>query len=132
MQICWDHFFPESSRVLALKGAELLVMPTHGFLECRAMARAVDNGIYVATAYFWNDGTAIYAPDGTIVDKATGKGYAIAEIDLNKICYVRYLSCNSRGEPNDYYLHTFPVRIRSTFSSRAASSVSRASSPTSF
>lgn len=105
MQICWDHFFPESSRVLALRGAELLVMPTHGFLECRAMARAVDNGIYVATAYFWNDGTAIYAPDGTIVDKATGKGYAIAEIDLNKICYVRYLSCNSRGEPNDYYLH---------------------------
>lgn len=105
MQICWDHFFPESSRILALKGAELLVMPTHGFLKCRAMARAVDNGVYVATAYFWNDGTAVYAPDGAILDKATGKGYALAKIDLNKICYVRYLSCNSRGEPNDYYLH---------------------------
>ena len=105
IQICWDHFFPEATRILALKGAELIVMPTHGFMECRAMCRAVDNGIYVATAYFYEEGTVVYGPDGTVLDKAIGKGYAMADIDLNKMCFVRYLSCNSRGEPNDYYLH---------------------------
>ena len=105
IQICWDHFFPEVTRILALKGAELIVMPTHGFMECRAMCRAVDNGIYVATAYFYEEGTVVYGPDGTVLDKAIGKGYAMADVDLNKTCFVRYLSCNSRGEPNDYYLH---------------------------
>jgi N-carbamoylputrescine amidase len=28
VQLCWDNFFPEASRVLALKGAEIIVAPT--------------------------------------------------------------------------------------------------------
>ena len=47
----------------------------------------------------------VYGPDGTVLDKATGKDYAMEDIDLNKMCFLRYLSCNSRGETNDYYLH---------------------------
>lgn len=105
IQICWDHFFPEATRILALKGAELIVMPTHGFLPCRAMARAVDNGVYVATAYTNREGAMVIAPDGEVLADGMKNGYAFAEVDLNKPCYVRYLSCGSRGDPNDYYLH---------------------------
>ena len=33
--ICWDQWYPESARIMALKGAEILIYPTAiGWLEC--------------------------------------------------------------------------------------------------
>jgi N-carbamoylputrescine amidase len=33
--ICWDQWYPEPARIMALKGAEILIYPTAiGFLEC--------------------------------------------------------------------------------------------------
>jgi len=57
VQICYDIEFPEASRFLADQGAEIIFVPyctddRHGFLRVRhcAMARAIENQIFVATA----------------------------------------------------------------------------------
>jgi predicted amidohydrolase/GNAT superfamily N-acetyltransferase len=57
VQICYDIEFPEATRFLADQGAEIVFVPyctddRHGFLRVRqcAMARAIENQIFVATA----------------------------------------------------------------------------------
>ena len=58
IQICYDRKYPEGSRLLALKGAEILFMPicaaTYGEIKQRGntwelplQARAYENGVYV-------------------------------------------------------------------------------------
>ena len=58
LQICYDRKYPEGSRVLALKGAQVLFMPicaaTYGEVKLRAdtwelclQARAYENGVFV-------------------------------------------------------------------------------------
>jgi len=53
VQLCWDVFFPEGSRALALGGAELIVMPTAAAYasaqkwEHMASSAAIANGVYV-------------------------------------------------------------------------------------
>src|SRR6476660_8472627 len=58
IQICYDRKYPEGSRLLALKGAEILFMPicaaTYGETKLRdrtwevpLQARAYENGVYV-------------------------------------------------------------------------------------
>ncbi len=53
IQICWDNLFPEASRVLALKGAELVFAPTaaslntHSHWERAISANAFANNVFV-------------------------------------------------------------------------------------
>ncbi|HEY3347966.1 MAG TPA: nitrilase-related carbon-nitrogen hydrolase [Nitrospirota bacterium] len=53
VQLCWDIFFPEGFRALALKGAQLIVVPTAAAFatakkwERMAAAAATSNGVYV-------------------------------------------------------------------------------------
>lgn len=104
IQICWDHFFPECSRALALKGAELLLIPTHGFQKERLVMRALENGVHVVSAYTFSCGTMILTPNGSVADEAEGKGYAFAEVDLNEPVWRPWLSCNSSADINPTYL----------------------------
>jgi len=54
MMICFDHFFPEAARTLAVAGAQViahpanLVMPIYAQLTMRM--RALENGVFTATA----------------------------------------------------------------------------------
>lgn len=56
LQICYDWRFPEVTRTLALKGAELVVMPTCSPVSSRQLAdhlprtRAVENAVFFALA----------------------------------------------------------------------------------
>ena len=53
IQICWDNLFPEGTRILALKGAEIVFAPTaasrntHSLWERAISANAFANNLYV-------------------------------------------------------------------------------------
>jgi len=80
MLICWDLMFPETTRLLALNGAQLVFCPTLGFDfggehmgEMRIRVRAFDNALHIATATLASpkgDGTGrscIVGPQGEIL-----------------------------------------------------------------
>lgn len=53
VQICWDNFFPEGTRILALRGAQLIVAPTasafasHNRWERMISGNAIANNVFV-------------------------------------------------------------------------------------
>ncbi len=98
LMICWDLAFPEIARMLALSGAEILLVPAawdkpyaRPFRQF-ASSRALDNSIFLATCNhvgrtgqwdFFGEST-VYGPDGTIVACAgeDRERVASAEIDF--------------------------------------------------
>ena len=50
MQVCWDMQFPESARIQALQGAELIALPTWGWESIYGLSRAYENSITLAVA----------------------------------------------------------------------------------
>ncbi len=48
--ICYDGWFPETVRLLAYKGAELVLFPNAGYYAGLMPARAADNGVWLATS----------------------------------------------------------------------------------
>ena len=91
--ICWDQWFPEAARAMALQGADLLLYPTAigsepqeaGGLETRDMwqramiGHAVSNSCYVAAANrVGREGDAVFYGSSFICDY---KGEKLAEAD---------------------------------------------------
>lgn len=50
MMICYDLFFPEVSRQLAIRGAEIIAVPIYGGDDALAKARALDNRVFLVTS----------------------------------------------------------------------------------
>ena len=48
--ICYDSWFPEPTRLLAYKGAELVLFPNAGYFTGIMPARSADNGVWVAVS----------------------------------------------------------------------------------
>ena len=84
LTICYDMFFPEISRLLRLKGSQLIVCISASpavrsrFFEVFTAARALENTVFLAYVnlvgvenglQFWG-GSRIIAPDGSILAKA--------------------------------------------------------------
>jgi len=101
VQICWDNFFPEGSRILALKGAKILFSPTAAAFasqrkwETVISSNAIANGVYIFRVNrvgseekqdFYGRSFCI-SPEGELLDKPTGMKDSIAliEIDLKDI-----------------------------------------------
>lgn len=84
MMICYDVFFPDPARALAVQGAELVLMPIWGGDETLAKARAIENKVWlIASGY--DHPTYVMDPDGERVAAAPERGTAaVAVIDLNK------------------------------------------------
>ena len=100
IMICFDWFFPESMRVLALQGAEVVAHPANLVLPYCPNAmpvRCLENKVYAVTANrvgteCRKEGPAltyigtsqVTAPDGTIAARAPEKGDSlmVVEIDL--------------------------------------------------
>lgn len=82
--ICWDVQFPEPARAMALKGAEILLLPIWGGSEILTRARAQENHVFLlASSYDMK--TMIVDPKGDIQAEATGKQQvAFAELDLDR------------------------------------------------
>jgi len=100
--ICHDLSFVESSRVLALRGAEILIWPTwwSGWGEelCEAVikSRAIDNGCWLIRAGYgypssraWRPGmqlgrSGVIGPDGVALSSCgRGIGLSLATVDLD-------------------------------------------------
>lgn len=101
IMICYDAEFPEPMRIMALKGAELVFVPSvWSFVAERRWhvdlaGGALYNLMYTAGINTWDDGSCgssmVVGPDGEVVDLApTDKEFVLySEIDLDKIIEVR-------------------------------------------
>jgi predicted amidohydrolase len=100
MLICHDASFPEAARELTLNGAELILMPIWGGREALVRARAIENGVYVATSGY-SYPSEIISPLGDVLAAAPldqGPAVAFAEIDLSQRFPQDYI-----GEWSDTY-----------------------------
>jgi len=102
--ICYDVFFPEVSRALKLKGAQIIVCISaspavrRNFFETLTAARAIENNTFVIYVnlvgieeglQFWG-GSRIISPSGSIIKKAkyNEEDFVVGEIDLDDIRHV--------------------------------------------
>ena len=105
VQICWDNFFPEGSRILTLKGAQIVLAPTAAAFasqrkwETVISSNAVSNGVYIlrvnrvgseAKQDFYGRSFCV-SPEGELLDKPTGmrEGIALVDVDLEHIDRIR-------------------------------------------
>ncbi len=101
MQICWDNFFPEGSRILALKGAQVIFSPTAAAFASQEKwervicANAATNGVYIFRVNrvgnepkqnFYGESFCA-SPEGELIAEPSGvhEGVVMAEIDLLEI-----------------------------------------------
>lgn len=67
--ICYDSWFPETSRLLAYKGAELILFPNAGYFTGLMPARAADNGVWFAVSSL-NCPAGVWDPSGACAGEA--------------------------------------------------------------
>ncbi len=100
MSICYDLRFPELFRVLALRGARIVVLPaaftqptTRDHWEPLIRARAIENQVFVVAAnqvgkhpggHHSGGSSLIVDPWGTVLARADGEkpGHIVAELDF--------------------------------------------------
>jgi 5-aminopentanamidase len=116
MHICYDGAFPETARVLALLGADLLVMPTNWptHSECAAdhmiPTRAMENTVYAMavnrvgqeSGFRFIGGSSIVDPSGRVLARAGADTEEIlfAEIDPEVARRKRLVRVPGRHEIN--------------------------------
>ncbi len=109
---CWDSWFGESARALALNGAEILFLPLAGDSDPLHWdhvwkTRAIDNGIWLASSVTVTTAPSqILNPRGEVVAEAKSDfSCAVAEIDLNQEWRQKYLSVSKGlGEAATFFL----------------------------
>ena len=106
MTICYDLRFPELYRILALRGATVVTVPSaftaatgRDHWEVLVRARAIENQLYVLAANQFGEAppqfsswghSMIVDPWGRVLDSvADGEGHAIADVDLAELERVR-------------------------------------------
>lgn len=135
--ICFDREFPESARILMLKGAELILVPNACPMEINRLsqlrARAYENMLAIATCNYpdtvpdCNGGSSVfdgvaYLPDvegsrDTCILQAGGhEGIYIAELDLEQLRRYRKSEVhgNAYRRPSKYAL-LLDTKIRDPF-----------------
>jgi predicted amidohydrolase len=90
MMVCYDGFFPEVTRQLAIRGAEVIAWPVWGCNPMLASARACENHVYLVSSTYEDISrnwmlTAIYDHEGKPIAKADKWGtVVVAEVDLSQ------------------------------------------------
>jgi predicted amidohydrolase len=97
--VCFDHFFPEAARTLALAGAQIichpsnLVLPEYGQLSTRV--RSFENRVFWILAnrhgtegredraLTFTGGSQITAPDGRILARAPESGDSVTVVEVD-------------------------------------------------
>jgi N-carbamoylputrescine amidase len=101
VQICWDNFFPEGSRILALKGAQIIFSPTAAAFDSQAKwekvicANAATSGVFIfrvnrvgkETKQNFYGRSFCATPGGDLADQPSGsqEGVVMVDVDLLEI-----------------------------------------------
>ena len=121
LNICYDGAFPEGSRVMALKGADLIVLPTNWptgaeeFAEHLINARGLENNIfYAAVNRVGVERGFRFIGRSRIVD-VQGKTLALASPDQEEILYAEIDPLKAREKrivrvPGKHEIHRFNDR----------------------
>ena len=132
--ICSEIWAPEISRVLMLKGAQIILAPGRGTnvtsrcrlvdnWHCLARARAIENAVYVVMNQTSHEGsgnsgrTAVFGPEFQL-GALTSEGVLIVEMDLDRIDQLRnrYLDeevySPARSEADIFYIRPGQVYDR--------------------
>jgi predicted amidohydrolase len=98
LMICFDWFFPESARILALKGADIICHPANlvlPYCQDAMITRCLENKIYIVTANRTGDEersckrlsytgkSQIASPDGRILYRACAQNDEIGIVEIN-------------------------------------------------
>lgn len=99
--ICYDREFPESARILMLKGAELILVPNACPMEINRLsqlrARAYENMLAVATCNYpenvpdCNGGSTVFDGVAYLPDMAGSRDMCILEADNSEGIYIAEL-----------------------------------------
>lgn len=101
IMICYDWFFPESARILALQGADLICHPSNlvlPYCQDSMVTRCLENKIYAITAnrtgyedrngkrFSYTGKSQITSPDGSILYRAAPNSdeIGVVEIDISQ------------------------------------------------
>lgn len=110
MMICYDSWWPETARLLALKGAELILFPNAGYEERILPARAIDNGCYVGCSSL-NSPAIILNTRGEPLAERRTEGVIWATVDM-----ARKPPCHSNAGGN---MNCGPAGQRGTRNARS-------------
>lgn len=106
LSVCYDLRFPELYRILALRGARVIAVPSAFTLatgrdhwDVLLRARAIENQAFVVAPNQWGEApphyssygrSAIVDPWGVVLARVPdGEGFAVAELDLAALADVR-------------------------------------------
>ncbi len=138
LMICFDLSYPETARMLALKGAELIICATGwpkgtgevddqlNIYNIFNSARAVENQVYLATSTtcgeihpgsFCAGHSRITAPDGTLLAETDyNEGIALADIDIQKgVIDARVKSMMMSNLLKDRMPHTYGELVKCNY-----------------
>jgi predicted amidohydrolase len=123
IMICYDLRFPEMSRILAVNGATILLVPSawvHGIMKeehwvALLRARAIENGSYIVApdqiGNIYSGRSMVIDPFGVVIlDMGNKEGFEIVEIDKERVETVRRslpLLRNRRSDIYQKYIKSF-------------------------
>ena len=116
LMICYDIRFPEMSRILTVKGANILVSPSawvHGVMkeehwQTLLKARAIENGLYIIApdqvGNIFSGRSMAVDPFGVVLlDMGNREGMEVVEIDKSRVQKVRELLPLLKNRRTDVY-----------------------------
>jgi 5-aminopentanamidase len=121
LNICYDGCFPESSRVMALRGADLVILPTNWptgaeeFAEYLINARSLENHIFSVAVDRVGEGRGFrFIGRSRIVD-VTGRTLAQASADKEEVIIAQIEPARARNKrivrvPGKHEIHRFNDR----------------------
>jgi deaminated glutathione amidase len=122
LMICYDIRFPEMSRILTVKGANVLVSPSawvHGIMkeehwQTLLKARAIENGLYIIApdqvGNIFSGRSMAVDPFGVVLlDMGNREGMEVVEIDKSRVQKVRELLPLLKNRRTDVYGNNMSV-----------------------
>ena len=128
IQICYDNFFPEVARALAVNGAEVIFLPIwgdgRGEPETHTavyQARAIDNAVFLVVSNYSQKRSLIVDRWGSLIADTGGEfGVEVVEVDLDARRLEPWLSVGSHGEWQKLYQNERRPSTYDTLGSDAA------------